>query len=800
MTRGRRVETDWRTEGLTNSIRRNWTFGDEGCIFMSDKMKRSNNCTNGNEKKNDKRVSRIQSCKTKDVTKEVEKENEAKKMDEVEKENEVKKMDEIEKENEVKKMAEEKGKDKIKATNCVVSLFIDENKQNDINPPCNFIKSMSKRSIEKLKYLLKQKSNIINDDIFKKQILIKNMWVYFNFGCPFSLDDLILISRSFKNSEIQYSPIAKKEEGYYLTIPRKNTNRRRNANMHEDISEDISSNMDIYVDESENDDQFYNSKLYNTGKCKRKNSTIYCPQNYVTKNFVRLYFSNPFTVCYIYENGTLYIYSTRTLKEIVILLIKIVKKIKYKTFWTYCKEKEEAKEAETEKKEGEKERKKEREKGSIVDNLCDTFSEDGEDANENDFDENNCSRHNPSGSNDRGNDMSEINFDESNLSGVSLSGSNLCDSNINGSILCDNNISDNNISDSNIIGSSPVIDQGANEQDSLINCFLESENCDDQITSVNSDLMLDDIDENEIFSCNIEKEKAEEKAHGKAETDDGTIQECNEERGIAENKRSTFVCSDDSIFKKKNKNDLPHNIDPIDNINYCEQTILHLKKGFLKYKSDFQDISNEWDISFKKRDSTENIIHEEKGKQKKMKTLPEENPILQFSEKNEEHIKNFPPKKNSRNKQDWRKAQIYKCNKYYKWKYITRKDISLDFTQFFIQQFVAVFNLKLIHFHVNLICKYEELKNISKEIHNFIYIQINKQLLNILLHKYATGNNFMRTPYAVGKDRDEQETPTKIVHLYHTGSIIIYACTNVQEIITIERFLVDTFKRNKLIL
>ncbi|SCM19817.1 conserved Plasmodium protein, unknown function [Plasmodium chabaudi chabaudi] len=183
-----------------------------------------------------------------------------------------------------------------KKENSKVTNFVDENEKNNY-VKCEMIKSMNKQGKEILIKLLKIKENVIYDDILNINIFIKNIWMSMDLQCTFSLNDLILISRSFKNTEIIYDDIS-----------------------FEDNEKKQKANESLFSDEK-----------------KTKNIFLYFQNYKIRKNVVKIFFPKSHTVCFIHKNGSIHIHGSLVLKKLLLILIKVVKKLKYKTFWNYNK-------------------------------------------------------------------------------------------------------------------------------------------------------------------------------------------------------------------------------------------------------------------------------------------------------------------------------------------------------------------------------------------------------------------------------------------------------------------------------
>ncbi|CAD2088046.1 conserved Plasmodium protein, unknown function [Plasmodium vinckei lentum] len=183
-----------------------------------------------------------------------------------------------------------------KRENNKIPNFVDENEKNNY-VKCEMIKSMNKQGKEILIKMLKIKENVIYDDILNINIFIKNIWMSMDLQCTFSLNDLILISRSFKNTEIIYDDIS-----------------------FEDNEKKQKTNESLFSDDK-----------------KTKNIFLYFQNYKIRKNVVKIFFPKSHTVCFIHKNGSIHIHGSLVLKKLLLILIKVVKKLKYKTFWNYNK-------------------------------------------------------------------------------------------------------------------------------------------------------------------------------------------------------------------------------------------------------------------------------------------------------------------------------------------------------------------------------------------------------------------------------------------------------------------------------
>ncbi|ANQ06111.1 Uncharacterized protein PCOAH_00005280 [Plasmodium coatneyi] len=170
-------------------------------------------------------------------------------------------------------------------------VLLDVNAGNSI-VKCDMLSSMHEEAKIKFRKMFQDDDNRLYDEQLGLNIYIKNIWIYIHLMCTFSIHDLILISRSFKNTEIIYD--------------------------------------DVVCSGKEDD------SLFKDGRGKRKNSLFIYFQNYkIRKNVVKIFLQNPYAVCFIHKNGSVHVHGALTLRKGLLILIKVIKRLKYKTFWTY---------------------------------------------------------------------------------------------------------------------------------------------------------------------------------------------------------------------------------------------------------------------------------------------------------------------------------------------------------------------------------------------------------------------------------------------------------------------------------
>ncbi|CRG98182.1 conserved Plasmodium protein, unknown function [Plasmodium gallinaceum] len=651
-----------------------------------------------------------------------------------------------------------------------MNLFCDENNENNYIH-CDMIKSMNEKGKEKLRKLLKVNDNIIYDDVIHLNIFIKNIWVSMNLKCHFSIHDLVLIARSFKNTEIIY---------------------------------DTSFNENL-------DDSLYTEK-------KKNNCIIYFQPYKIRKNVVKIYFQKPYVVCFIHKNGSIHIHGSLTLRNILLILIKVVKKIKYKTFWYYLNQNKNIKE-----------------QNSYSESCRDKYklkeskNFNSESIHNIDLNEHNNEKkvirenvNNENLSSEYFNDKLVFNqdlYDEfltdetsyENLSEHKISNINNEDI-VTGNIInndikkCNDNIYDLNSSNPNM-----------NETDVFDRINL----CENIIKEIkqkfsNYEFYLKD---NFLKNNTSEKIKVLKDNHN-------LVNKYNIKNSRSNNKNTNRLVIKKNIKKFSNKNNIS-NYSENDKINennelltkelinseefssdkgseiqqlHYNDCIINSKKKKKKKKNDTNFLDIEKDtiyLNFEKQNwEKKNKIHAQNDAKindvcfNKNEKLIKENKIININESNNLHANNY----SKVSQKLYSKKDIYKFDRFQKWRYKVRDDITFDMNYFNIKQFVCVFKIRLKYFDITKIYKYKEFKNILTDINNIIYIKIDQNLLNKLIEQNNLEKNIKNNSLENYKKNNKSSVKTAL--LFSSGNIVIYACKNKREVLCISRFIINTLKRN----
>ncbi|CRG98598.1 conserved Plasmodium protein, unknown function [Plasmodium relictum] len=653
-----------------------------------------------------------------------------------------------------------------------MNLFFDENNENNYIY-CNMIKSMNEKGKEKLRKLLKVNRNVIYDDIMNLNIFIKNIWICMNLKCQFSIHDLILISRSFKNTEIIY---------------------------------DTTFNENI-------DDFFHPEK-------KKNDCLIYFQPCKIRKNVVKIYFQNPYVVCFIHKNGSVHIHGSLTLRNILLILIKVVKKIKYKTFWYYQNQKKNTKEIEFYSKlhKGIYHPKKH-------ENLNSTSSENidlNEDKNEKQF-----------------NSMLDNDDNLSNkcINDEFLIKENVCDEfyadiNSNNSLSEHSiNINSEDIITENIINNDTKIYDDSLENLSNSNLYTNEDNIHDTINSCeniikelkcnfsNYEFYLED---NFLKNCSEKKIKLSKDKYNSLKKYNIKKNRNNNKNTnssmIKKNSNKLFNTSyklnysengqinENNELLTKNSNNIEElfSLDKISEIPklYYSDCVVNSDKNKKTKKDDNNNFihmeKDSFHINYEKKNcDKDNIIYIQKSSKinytsfNKDDILTKNNKISSNEESNKFDENYFHSKDNQKL---YSKKDIYKFDKYQKWNYKVRDDIIFDMNYFNVKQFVCVFKIKLKYFDITKIYKYDEFKNILTDINNIIYIKIDQNLLDKLFEQTNLEKNTKNN--SLKKYKKSDKSSVKTVLLFSSGNVVIYACKNKLEVLCISRFIISTLKRN----
>ncbi|ETW57594.1 hypothetical protein PFUGPA_00500 [Plasmodium falciparum Palo Alto/Uganda] len=686
--------------------------------------------------------------------------------------------------------------------------FCDENFTNNIIH-CDMIKCMNKKGQEKLKKLLKVNNNLIYDNILHLNIYVKSIWLCMNLKCTFSIHDLILIARSFKNTEILYD------------------NNSFNTNLDDSLYKEDKTVNSFYI-------YFHNYKI--------------------RKNVVKIFFQNPYVVCFIHKNGSIHLHGSATLRKILLILIKVVKKLKYKTFWTYLKQQKD------DKKEMLNYDKYQEHDYMSIGSKAD-FSSLCSDNNGYEMFENNYRQDEKYYEQDGKNYEQDGNNYEQDGKNYEQDGKNYEQDEKNYEQDEKNYEQDEKFYEQ---------DEKFYEQDEKFyeqtvhinkNTNLNNQNKDELICSDQSDIDIDiDVDKN-IENAFVNYEKFLDD-FSEDNMSDACTEKQPEELNIMEGlEKSDDIMSDDSgnNVDDLNKNICVTNETDINNtINSCEHMIKKLNATFENYDfygddelyekviskdknkeeklvddNYYDDIKNECniikndedihfninnlddDMNFLTYDLNYNDSNNNKDIKKKENIISNNNEnnissksfvkindndysekkMTSYNNNNKDHIFDngffyFEDEK----KQLLSKKDIYKIDKYQKWKYIIRDDIIFDMNSLNIKQFVCVFKIQLRYFDIARISMYSEFKNILIEINNIIYIRIDQNFLSKLMEQ-DTLHKCIKTD-TLNNQKENKKSTIRTVLLFGSGNVIIYACKSKREILCITRFIINALKRN----
>ncbi|SOV11263.1 conserved Plasmodium protein, unknown function [Plasmodium gaboni] len=674
--------------------------------------------------------------------------------------------------------------------------FCDENFSNNIIH-CNMIKCMNKKGQEKLKKLLKVNNNLIYDNILHLNIYVKSIWLCMNLKCIFSIHDLILIARSFKNTEILYD------------------NNSFNTNLEDSLYKEDKTGNSFYI-------YFHNYKI--------------------RKNVVKIFFKKPYVVCFIHKNGSIHLHGSATLRKILLILIKVVKKLKYKTFWTYlnqqkddklnCDRYQEDDCISIESKAGFS--------SSCSDNNDDKMFASNYEKDEKNYEHNkkNYEHNKKNYEHNKKNYEQDKNFCEHNKKNYEQ-GQNFCEHNKKNYEQGQNCCEKEEKNYEQIVHINKKTNLNNQNKDEVVCSDKSDIDIDKNIEDafVNYEKFLDDFSEDNISDACTEKQP--------------------EELHIMEGlEKSDDLMSDNSI---NNVDDMKRNIcvtnktDINDTINSCEHMIKKLNERFEHYDfygddelyekviskdknkeeklvndNYYDDIKSECniikngedfdfninnldddmnfltsDLNYNDLNKKENIISNNKQNNVSSKSFvkindnecSEKKKITSYNNNNNDDIFDnaffyFEDEK----KELLSKKDIYKIDKYQKWKYIIRDDIIFDMNSLNIKQFVCVFKIQLKYFDIGRISKYSEFKNILIEINNIIYIRIDQNFLSKLMEQ-ETLHKCVKTD-TMNNEKKNKKSTIRTVLLFASGNVIIYACKSKREILCITRFIINALKRN----
>ncbi|SOV74126.1 conserved Plasmodium protein, unknown function [Plasmodium sp. gorilla clade G3] len=700
--------------------------------------------------------------------------------------------------------------------------FCDENFTNNIIH-CDMIKCMNKKGQDKLRKLLKVNNNLIYDNILHLNIYVKSIWLCMNLKCTFSIHDLILIARSFKNTEILYD------------------NNSFNTNLDDSLYKEDKTVNSFYI-------YFHNYKI--------------------RKNVVKIFFQNPYVVCFIHKNGSIHLHGSATLRKILLILIKVVKKLKYKTFWTYIKQQKDDKEEmlnydkfqeddymsigskgefssscsdnNDDKMFGDNYRQDEKNYEQDEQNYEQDEQNYEQDEQNYEQDEQNYEQDEQNYEQDEKNyEQDEKNYEQDEQNYVQdeknyvqdeknyEEAQNFCGQNYEQTVHINKIININNQNKDERVCS----DQSDTDIDKNIeNAF------------VNYEKFLDDFSEDNISDTCTEKQPEELNImEGLEKSDDiisddstnnvddlkknicvtnekdinNTINSCEHMiKKLNETFENYDFFGDDKLYEKdiskdKNKEEKLVNDNYYDDIK-SECNIIKKDEDFhfninnldddmncLTYDLKYNDLNNNKDINKKEiiiSNNNENNVCSKSFVKINDKDCSEKK-ITSYNNNNKDHIfDNGFFYFEDENKQLLSKKDIYKIDKYQKWKYIIRDDIIFDMNSLNIKQFVCVFKIQLKYFDIARISMYSEFKNILIEINNIIYIRIDQNFLSKLMEQ-DTLHKCVKIDIMNNQKKYKKST-IRTVLLFGSGNVIIYACKSKREILCITRFIINALKRN----
>ncbi|CXI18192.1 conserved Plasmodium protein, unknown function [Plasmodium berghei] len=576
--------------------------------------------------------------------------------------------------------------------------FLDENEKNNY-VKCEMIKSMNRRGKEILIKMLKIKENVIYDNILNINISIKNIWIYMDLQCTFSLNDLILISRTFKNTEIIYD--------------------------------------DISFEDNEKHEKT-NESLFDEEK-KPKNIFLYFQNYKIRKNVVKIFFPKTHTVCFIHKNGSIHIHGSLVLKKLLLILIKVVKKLKYKTFWKYTKCQN-----------------KKNEFNHNIYELC-TFPSLLDKSFQIDT-ENLLNETKPK----QFEYIKSSNMIEGTKTQNTFNSASFINKNLNQKIEPINP----EHSSSNLNQIDMLVD-GSKEPNRIIN------NCENIIKEIRD--KIDKLSPLKNYSTTFDElnNKIEKKKLKKIE------QNCmNSHKKITHknSEKSDFLCFEDNFsdFGEKEEKLLLLNSNNVKQNK--EEDLNFLKKNKKIYNCGLSNFNTLYEHNTGENyDSQNNQVN------------------IKKQIRNNLDFENIP----INNEWDTNKISkkiIYKFNIHNKWTYIIRDDVIFDMTKFNIKQLVCVFKIKLKHFDITRIYNYIEFKNILTDINNIVYIKIDQNFLNKLISQ-TNLENFVKNNF-IQNYHINNKNSVRTVLLFSSGKVVIYSCKDIHEVLSISRFVVNALRRN----
>ncbi|CAA9986520.1 conserved Plasmodium protein, unknown function [Plasmodium knowlesi strain H] len=612
------------------------------------------------------------------------------------------------------------------------ALLLDVNAGNSI-VKCDMLSSMHEGAKQRFREMFHDDDNRVYDEELGLNIYIKNIWIYINLMCTFSIHDLILISRSFKNTEIIYDDVvcSGKEEG----------------------------------------------SIFKDGQGKRKNSLFIYFENYkIRKNVVKIFLQNPYAVCFIHKNGSVHVHGALTLKKGLLILIKVIKRLKYKTFWTYlsgC--------------------------NMGVPHQGVELQVDGATTATGVIPCDEQIVHTREG---RSKFPTLQENGEGSSPEQSIVGESTPEQSITAETTPEQSITEGGISpDEN----SPKKDK-EKVYETIRFCETVIEELRDKIKKYEQDVWEEDREMPTKRFCQGDEKKevpfgsskyylsggckrwtckrphaevpsqlGHEPMHVHSDESKISIQ-MEEKRGISKVDSPKRFSSEEY---KSGGNDKIENVPSSPPPHLCDHVrdsseLIPPNRSTVHFKpSNIQgNCKNEFSSRKENDESVQRQHYDEVD--------PFSNEFEQFNQLDQSALHN--------------KKYIYQFDTYRRWKYITRNDITFDMDHLNIKQLVSVFNVKLRYFDISKIYKYKEFKNILTDINNIIYIRIDHSLLCKLIQQDSL-DPFVQNNFAKGC-RPNIHPSVRTVLLFSSGNVVLYACKSRREVLCVSRFIVNTLRRN----
>ncbi|KMZ82673.1 hypothetical protein PVIIG_02459 [Plasmodium vivax India VII] len=582
--------------------------------------------------------------------------------------------------------------------------LLDVNTQNSV-VQCDMLSSMHEGAKKKLRKLLRDDDNRVHDEEVGINIHIKNIWICINLMCTFTINDLILISRSFKNTEIIYDDVllsGKEEES-----------------------------------------------IFKDGRGKRKNSLFIYFQNYkIRKNVVKIFLQNPHAVCFIHKNGSVHVHGALTLRRGLLILIKVIKRLKYKTFWTYLS-------------------------GSAR------------------------------GVHPQGGDL--------HVEGSpAAAGVPPCDDqsvhpheggSISGESTPANSIAEGVTPEQSIILRAASPDGGPPKKDKA-KLSQTIRFCETVIEELRGKIkkygQAPSLPEERLCGGGGKKEVPSQSSKYypsggcKGRTSNPPHEEVppqlgHEQMGVHLNggkppiqlELNRGVLNVHSPRGSSSEEYQSGGNDKIANVSESPPPQLHDHTGESSKLTHPNNSPTHFKPSNAEADCKSNFSDKKENDR---------------SVEREEHGEVGPFSNQFDQATLHSKKCIYQFDTYRRWKYITRNDITFDMDRFNIKQLVSVFNVKLRHFDISKIYKYKEFKNILTDINNIIYIRIDHSLLCKLIRQGSL-DPVVQNNFAKG-GRPNAHPPVRTVLLFSSGNVVLYACKSRREVLCVSRFIVNALRRN----